>query len=107
MSIAISAASTSAPHLPPVAPAARPAPVAQATAAGPPSAQQTTALNHALATYRSDLQQGQPASSLTALARQIAADAKALGQRVALPTGTAPASAPAAAHAATPVNVVA
>ena len=46
--------------------------------------------------YETDLSQGQPASALKSLARQIAADAKALGQNVQLPTApAAAASAPA------------
>ncbi len=60
------------------------------------SSQVTSALNQALGKYKADLSQGQPATALKSLARQIAADAKLLGRAVSLPQAPALTTAPAA-----------
>ena len=51
--------------------------------------QQQAALKQLLATYASDQSHGTEASTLSALAKQIMADAKALGQTVTLPSAPA------------------
>jgi hypothetical protein len=60
------------------------------------TSQQTAALNQLLSKYKTDLSQGQPASTLQSIARQIASDARGLGQTVTLPKGPEAAAAPSA-----------
>jgi len=90
---------------PSIAASARvPAPKSGSASSSPTSSgstsQETAAFNQALGKYKADLAQGQPASALKSLARQIAADAKVLGQNVPLPS--APLAAASAKPAASP-----
>lgn len=67
--------------------------------------QQQAALKQLLATYAADQSHGAAASTLSALGKQIMADAKALGQTVTLPS--APASSTASSAASTPSAAIA
>jgi hypothetical protein len=92
MSLAVTATA-----LQPIAPAAHPAPSAEASkttsASSSSNSQQTAALNRLVGKYKTGIQQGLPVSALASLARQITAAGKVLGQTVILPKASATASA--------------
>src|ERR1700722_13815949 len=89
----------------PIAPAAHPAPSAEASkttsASSSSISQQTAALNRLVGKYKTGIQQGLPASALASLARQIAVAGKVVGQNVTLPkdSATAPATSQAPSEA--------
>lgn len=71
---------------PPSRPAAASSQTANSKSSGSTSrSEQQAALNRLLASYKAKLGQGQSASQLASLGRQIAAAAKTLGQTVQLP----------------------
>jgi hypothetical protein len=107
---------TATPHVahipaPVVRPSTATAAPAPATSTPPSSAQETAELNQLLNKYRTDLSQGQAASTLSGLSRQIMAAAKDAGQHVSLPRAPANAGAAAAPPASAPeagkINVTA
>ena len=99
----ITASSAAAAHglagaVPPRSSAAPAKPAGRAPAAQPPAAsaaasksQQQAALTRLLAKYSYDQSRGTNAGTLSALAKQIVAAAKALGQHVTLPRAATPA----------------